>query len=99
MNPAPPKFYYVYLVKSQKSNWIYIGCTSNLKKRLEEHKTGKSYSTSKHLPIDLTYYEAYTSKSDAYERERHLKQYGSSLQKLKARLRGILTQPIRNGLS
>ena len=82
--------YYVYLLKNQKSNWIYIGCTFNLKRRLEEHKSGKSYSTSKYLPINLIYYEAYISKSDAYERERHLKQYGSSLQKLKARLRETL---------
>ena len=90
MNPAPPKMYYVYILKSQKSNWLYIGCTSNLKRRLEEHNSAKSYSTCKYLPINIIYYEAYVSKSDAYERERHLKQYGSSLQKLKERLKETL---------
>ena len=36
-------------------------------------------------------YETYISKSDAYEREKHLKQYGSSLQKLKTRLKETLS--------
>ncbi|MBI5778948.1 MAG: GIY-YIG nuclease family protein [Planctomycetes bacterium] len=83
--------YYVYLLKSQKSNWFYVGCTSDLKKRLEEHNLGKSYSTGKYLPVSLIYYETYISKSDAYEREKHLKQYGSSLQKLKTRLKETLS--------
>jgi len=80
--------HYVYLLKSQKSKWVYIGYTSNLTKRLNEHNSGKSYSTKKYLPVRLVYYEAYSSKLDAIERERQLKHYGSSLQKLKERLRG-----------
>ena len=52
MNPALPKkdWHYVYLLKSNKASYIYIGCTSDLKKRLNEHEEGKVYSTKKILP-------------------------------------------------
>jgi len=86
MNPAPPKMHYVYLLKSVNNGVIYIGCTSDLEKRIEEHNLGKCFTTKKYLPLRLVYYEAYLSKEDAYMRERKLKQYGSGLQNLKRRL-------------
>jgi putative endonuclease len=55
-------------------------------KRLNGHNSGKNFSTKKYLPVRLIYYEAYSSKLDAIEREKRLKHYGSSLQKLKDRL-------------
>ena len=42
-------WHYVYLLKSQKTSWIYIGCTSNLEKRLRDHGEGRVYSTRKML--------------------------------------------------
>jgi len=90
MNPAPPEMFYVYLLKSERTKWTYVGYTSNLTRRLEEHNSGKNYSTRRYLPVRLIYYEAYSSKLDATEREKHLKQYGSSLQKLKERVKGSL---------
>jgi len=97
MNLAPPKAifymneiykgrYYVYLLSSQRTGWIYIGCTSDLEKRLKDHAEGKVYSTKKILPIELLYYEAYKSKNCAYKREKNLKMYGSGLARLKSRL-------------
>lgn len=47
MNPAPPNWYYVYLLKSVKNGSIYMGCTANLHNRLQEHNEGKNYSTRK----------------------------------------------------
>lgn len=87
MNPAPLKMHYVYLLKSEKTRWLYVGYTSNLTKRLNEHNSGKNYSTKKYLPVRLIYYESYASKLDAIEREKRLKHYGSSLQKLKDRIK------------
>lgn len=88
MNPALPKnnWRYVYLLSSNKTVWIYIGCTSDLQKRIKEHKDGKVYSTKKMLPLELIYYEAYRSNNCADEREKNLKTYGSALGKLKARI-------------
>ncbi|MBW1702428.1 MAG: GIY-YIG nuclease family protein [Deltaproteobacteria bacterium] len=35
--------YYVYLLKDPNSESIYIGYTSNLRKRTKEHKEGKKF--------------------------------------------------------
>jgi putative endonuclease len=94
MNPALPNkqrkgignWYYVYLLGSAVTNWIYIGCTNDLKKRLMEHTKGNVFSTKKMLPVELIYFEAYKSKECAYKREKQLKQYGSGLSKLKSRI-------------
>lgn len=66
--------YYVYLIQSYKNpKWIYKGCTSDLKKRLKEHNSGKNFSTAPHTPLRLIYYEAYLLKPDAEAREKYLK--------------------------
>ena len=88
MNPALPdkNWYYVYLLGSKKVNWIYIGCTNDLNKRLTQHSIGKVYSTRRMLPVELIYYEAYRLKDYAYQREKKLKAFGSSLARLKSRI-------------
>ena len=42
--------YYVYLLKSFKNESLYIGCTSDLKKRILEHNQNKSYHTTQYSP-------------------------------------------------
>lgn len=78
---------YVYLLKSIDKEFFYIGSTSNIEKRLVEHEEGKCPTTKRYLPVRLIYYEAYASDLDANNREQKLKQYGSSLQKLKERIK------------
>jgi len=85
---------YVYLLKSIYKESFYIGTTSNIKKRLVEHQEGKCPTTRRYLPVRLIYYEAYASDLDANNREQKLKQYGSSLQKLKQRIK----RSIKEGL-
>ncbi|MFA4819318.1 MAG: GIY-YIG nuclease family protein [Patescibacteria group bacterium] len=66
--------YYVYLLKSKrKVDWHYIGYTSNLEKRFKEHQNGLSKSTKPYRPLELIFYEAYKSKSDAKRREAYFK--------------------------
>ncbi|MEW6088961.1 MAG: GIY-YIG nuclease family protein [bacterium] len=86
MNPAPQKYHYVYILNSTKKDFLYIGATSDLKNRLNEHREGKCYSTKKYLPVKLVYYEAFLSKSDAFDREKKLKYHGKSLKLLKNRI-------------
>ena len=62
-------FSYVYLLKSSKDGKFYIGCTNDLRRRLQEHNTGKSFATKSRLPLKLVYYEAYLHRKDADERE------------------------------
>ena len=79
--------YYVYLIKSKKSSFQYIGNTNDLKRRFTEHNEGKEISTKYNAPYKLVYYEAYADKRDALERERKLKHYGSSAGHLKQRVK------------
>ena len=68
--------YYVYLLKSEQGN-KYIGYTSDLKRRCEEHNKGLNQST-KGQKWSLIYYEAFREESDARRRERGLKQSGQA---------------------
>ncbi|OGY18004.1 MAG: hypothetical protein A2784_04915 [Candidatus Chisholmbacteria bacterium RIFCSPHIGHO2_01_FULL_48_12] len=65
---------YVYILQSLKNkSWLYKGSTSDLRRRLFEHNSGKNFSTAPYIPLKLIYYEAYLLKSDAEARERYLK--------------------------
>ncbi|MAF80118.1 hypothetical protein CL629_03510 [bacterium] len=84
--------FYVYVLKSKKDGGLYIGCTNDLKKRIEGHNAGKSSYTKKYIPWQLIYYEAFISKEDAYSREHALKYNAQGLRRLKERLRYTLAQ-------
>ena len=72
-NTTSSVFFYVYVLESLKDGERYIGCTSNLKKRLEEHKKGLSFSTKFRLPFKLIYFEGCLNQEDAKRREDYLK--------------------------
>jgi len=66
--------YYVCVLQSaQRKNWLYKGSTSDLKRRVAEHNSGKNFSSAPYAPFKLIYYEAYLLKEDAEARERYLK--------------------------
>lgn len=44
-NTTSRMFFYVYVLENSLKDKRYIGYTSNLKKRVEEHNSGKSFST------------------------------------------------------
>jgi putative endonuclease len=67
--------YYVYVLKSQVNGDIYVGFTSDLKKRFREHNNGEVKATKGYRPWQLVYYEAYKGKSDATKREKQLKEH------------------------
>ncbi len=66
-------FYYVYVLRSTNKDFMYVGITSDLVKRLGEHNSNKVKSTKADSPYELIFYEAYRDKSDAYRREKYLK--------------------------
>jgi putative endonuclease len=66
--------YFVYLIKSKiDSEKTYIGFTSNLEQRLQEHNAGKSLHTADFRPWGLVAYFAFDSKLKAIEFEIYLK--------------------------
>ena len=66
-------FYYIYILQSLKNNSLYIGYTSDLKKRFKEHNSGLSKATKPFLPYKLIFYEAFLDRIDAKNREVYLK--------------------------
>jgi putative endonuclease len=62
---------YVYSLKCRDG--YYIGCTNNLKERLERHKNGYVRATKDRLPVQLELYIAIKDTYKAFEFEKYLK--------------------------
>ncbi len=65
--------FYTYVLKSFKDGSLYIGYTSDLRKRLTEHNAGLSRYTRNKTPWELIFYEAFKNRVDAKNREEYLK--------------------------
>lgn len=66
--------FYVYILRSKTHpDETYIGSTSDLRKRLAEHNSGKSIHTNKFRPWELVTYIALREKYLADKFERYLK--------------------------
>ncbi len=72
----------VYILANKRNGTLYVGVTSNLPKRIDEHKSGKgSAFTSKYNLKTLVYVEYADNMITAIEREKQLKA-GSRKQKI-----------------
>ncbi len=67
------KFYYVYVLKSLNYDFIYVGFTEDLRRRLKEHNNQEELSTKHYAPFDLIFFEAYKNIKDAKRREEYFK--------------------------
>jgi putative endonuclease len=77
--------WYVYIIKSMNSNFIYIGSTNNLKRRIEEHNLAISQSTAPYKPFTLEAYVAVKTEQKARSLEKYFKT-GSGKAILKKRI-------------
>ena len=75
-----PSFYMikggaVYILTNQNNAVLYTGVTSNIIKRLYEHRTGvyKMSFTSKYAVTKLVYYQVFINIEDAIVREKQIK--------------------------
>lgn len=70
------KKYYVYILASEKNGTLYAGITSNIIKRIFEHKSNfvKSF-TGKYSIENLVYFEIFDDAENAIKREKRLKKY------------------------
>lgn len=73
------KTYYVYILASKINGTLYIGVTSNLEQRIQQHrsKTFKGF-TEKYEVHNLVYYESTDSAETALSREKQLKKWNRS---------------------
>jgi len=65
--------YCVYILYSLKDNKLYIGFTTDIKRRFAEHQSGNSKSTAPRRPFKLIFCEYYLTKEDALRREKYFK--------------------------
>lgn len=65
--------YYVYILKSLRTGEFYKGLTSDLDRRLQEHLSGKSFSTKSMQPLKLIYVEICQSRDEARKKEKFFK--------------------------
>lgn len=65
---------YTYIIKCA-DNTFYTGWTTDLKKRLATHNSGKGAKYTRHrIPVALVYYEKFATKQEAMRREYQIKQ-------------------------
>lgn len=78
--------YFVYIIRSIKyQDQIYVGKTTNLKKRLSDHNCGTTTHTEKYMPWELIVYISFYDEQKAIEFEQYLKS-GSGREFRKKRL-------------
>ncbi|KAA0265775.1 MAG: GIY-YIG nuclease family protein [Chlorobiota bacterium] len=65
--------FHVYILRSLRDGSHYIGQTSDLARRVEQHNIGACGFTSRHFPYELIHYETYETRGEATTRERFLK--------------------------
>lgn len=65
--------FFIYIIKSEKDGRLYKGFTTNIERRLMEHNSGKTKSTSPYKPWKLVYTEEVESREQARKREKYFK--------------------------
>jgi putative endonuclease len=63
----------VYILLFLKDENFYVGYTTDLPRRLDEHFQGRNTSTAPRRPFVLVHCEYYLAKADAERRETYLK--------------------------
>jgi putative endonuclease len=65
--------YYTYILKSEKTDRLYIGHTENLERRLREHNSNQTKSIKNRGPWNLIFKKEFLTRSDAMKFELKLK--------------------------
>ncbi len=88
---------YVYLLRSVKGGRYYLGWTTDVPRRLEEHNRGERGYTASRGPWELVGYEEYASAEAAKRRERMLKRNPRMLTLFKKRLKAVVLHTASGG--
>ncbi|MEO8233048.1 MAG: GIY-YIG nuclease family protein [Ignavibacteriota bacterium] len=65
--------YFVYAIKRKNRNYIYVGLTNSIGRRLAEHNEGTNKTTKPYRPFSLIYSEQFETRIQAREKEKFLK--------------------------
>ncbi|MEK6570350.1 MAG: GIY-YIG nuclease family protein [Bacteroidota bacterium] len=77
--------WYVYILKSLVKDFIYVGSTNDLQRRLFEHNSGLVQSTKANRPLEIVAYIAVATETKARGLEKYFKT-GSGKAILKKRI-------------
>ena len=70
------KRFYVYILANKKNGFLYVGVTSDLVKRIWQHKEGVAEGHTKKYSIKrLVYFEVFDEFEPAEQREKKLKRW------------------------
>lgn len=96
------KYYYVYILASKRNGTLYIGVTSNLIKRVYEHKNNLVEGFTKRYQVHhLVYYEIYEDVRDAILREKRMKKWNRRwkielIEKMNPEWKDLYAEIVRN---
>lgn len=65
--------FFVYVLNSLSRNYIYVGLTNNVPRRVSQHQEGREKTTAPYRPFKCIYVEEFYSRQEAREREKYLK--------------------------
>jgi len=66
-------YFYVYVLRSIDFERNYVGFTKDITIRLKQHNSGYTKSTKPYKPWKLLFFETYSTKIEAINREKFLK--------------------------
>ena len=67
------RFMYIVYILKDSSGRFYKGLTNNLKRRLQEHRSGHTITTRRMSGLEVAYIEQYETFKEARMREKYLK--------------------------
>lgn len=65
--------YTVYAIKSISRNYIYVGLSNDLERRLRQHNSGQNKTTRAYGPFVLILSEQFETREAARKKEKYLK--------------------------
>jgi putative endonuclease len=69
--------FYLYILKSKKTDKFYIGHTNDLERRITEHNSGQTKSTKSGIPWEIVFKREFNSNTEANQAELKLKKMKS----------------------
>jgi len=64
---------YVYVLSSVARNYIYVGMSSDIERRISDHNNGYNKTTKPYRPFRVILVEEYETRDLARKREKYLK--------------------------
>jgi putative endonuclease len=65
--------FFVYAIRSLNRNYLYVGLTDHIDRRIDQHNSGSNKTTKAYAPFRIIHVEAFPTRPEARKREIYLK--------------------------